>query len=77
MLVVEAELTDRMIPITTRDFLEGMEEALRINSAEEVYRRAEDAGRLASRRAALADQHECACTATERLLRGPPIPEKS
>jgi hypothetical protein len=49
---------DRMISITTRDFLEGLEEAQRINSADDVYRRAEDAGRLASRRAALAGQHE-------------------
>jgi hypothetical protein len=53
-----------MIPITTRDFLEGMEEAHRINSAEEVYRRAEDAGRLSSQCAALA-----ARAAVEQLLR--------
>jgi hypothetical protein len=71
VLVTEAELTARMIPITTRDFLEGMEEAHRINSAEEVYRRAEDSGRLASQRAALADQHEHARAAVESLLRGP------
>lgn len=69
VLVAEAELTARMIPITTRDFLEGMEEAGRINSAEEVYRRAEDAGRLASKRAALADQHAQARAAVGRLLR--------
>ena len=37
---------ERMISITTRDFLEGLEEAQRINSADDVYRRAEDAGRL-------------------------------
>ena len=48
VLVLEAELTARMIPITTRDFLEGMEAAHRINSVEEVYLRAEDAGRMAS-----------------------------
>lgn len=71
MLVVEAELTAKMIPITTRDLLEGIESAQRINSADEVYRRAEDAGRLASRRAALADQHERARAAVDRLLRGP------
>jgi hypothetical protein len=69
ILVLEAELTARMIPITTRDFLEGMEEAQRINSAEDVYRRAEDAGRLANRRAALADQHEQARRAVDQLLR--------
>jgi hypothetical protein len=72
VLVIEAELTARMIPITTRDFLEGMESARRINSADEVYRRAEDAGRLASKRAALADQHERARAAVDRLLRRPP-----
>src|SRR5260370_9354533 len=45
---------DRMISITTWDFLEGLEEAHRINSAEEAYRRAEDAGGLASRPTTLA-----------------------
>jgi hypothetical protein len=60
---------DRMISITTWDFLEGLEEAHRINSAEEVYRRAEDAGRLASRRAALAAAHERAIAAVKDLLR--------
>ena len=69
VLVLEAELTARMIPVTTRDFLDGMERAQRINSAEEVYRRAEDGGRLASRRQALADQHERAREAVERLVR--------
>jgi hypothetical protein len=36
VLVLEAELTARMIPITTRDFLDGMESARRIASAEDV-----------------------------------------
>jgi hypothetical protein len=40
VLVLEAELTATMIPITTRDILSGMQNAQRINSAEEVYRRA-------------------------------------
>jgi hypothetical protein len=70
VLVAEAELTARMIPITTRDFLEGMQGAQRINSAEEVYRRAENAGRLASRRAVLKDQHEQARDSVNRLLHG-------
>ncbi|PJN92531.1 hypothetical protein CNY89_28880, partial [Amaricoccus sp. HAR-UPW-R2A-40] len=52
-LVFQPELTDRMIPITTRDFLEGLEQAQRIQSVEAVYRRAEDAGRHASQRQAL------------------------
>lgn len=68
VLVVGAELTTRIIPITTRDLLESLEDAKRINSADEVYRRAEDAGRLASRRAALAGQHERARAAVERLV---------
>lgn len=70
VLVTEAELTRRMIPITTRDFLEGMEAARRIQSADEVYRRAEDAGRLASRRRVLTDQHEQARDAVQALLGG-------
>ena len=69
VLVIEAELTRRMIPITTMDFLVGMESAGRINSAEEVYRRAEDAGRLASRRAVWQDQHEQARGAVERMTK--------
>jgi hypothetical protein len=54
---------ERMISITTRDFLEGLEEAQRINSADDVYRR------LARRRAALAGDHERAIAAVKRLLR--------
>jgi hypothetical protein len=68
-VVLEAD-RDRMISITTRDFLEGLEEAQRINSVEDVYRRAEDAGRFASRRATLAGQHERAVAAVRRLLQG-------
>ncbi len=60
---------DRMIPITTRDFLEGLESAQRINSAEDVYRRAGDAGRLASTRTGLAGDHARARAAVESLLR--------
>lgn len=71
ILVVETELTDRMIPVTTRDLLEALERAGRINSADEVYRRAEDAGRLASRRAALSAQHFRARDAVERMLKRP------
>jgi hypothetical protein len=61
---------DRMISITIRDFLEGLEEAQRINSADDIYRRAEDAGRLASRRTALTGQHETAIAAVKSLLGG-------
>lgn len=68
-VVLEAD-QDRMISITTRDFLEGLEEAQRINSADDVYRRAEDAGRFASRRATLASQHERSIAAVRSLLQG-------
>ncbi len=71
ILVLEAELTQRMIPITTRDFLLGLEATGRINAADEIYRRVEDAGRLASRRTALADQQTAARAAVEALLRRP------
>jgi hypothetical protein len=68
-VVLEAD-RDRMISITTRDFLDGLEKAQRINSADDVYRRAEDAGRFASRRATLASQHERAVAAVRILLQG-------
>lgn len=63
VLVVQAELTAKMIPITTRDFLEGLKRAQRINSADEVYRQAEDAGRLQQARGA------CRSTRTRRRRR--------
>jgi hypothetical protein len=75
VLVIEAELTARMIPITTRDFLLAMEAAQRINSADEVYRRAEDAGRLASQRRSIRDQHERAQAAVESLLKATREPD--
>jgi hypothetical protein len=68
-VVLEAD-RDRMISITTRDFLDGLEKAQRINSADDVYRRAEDAGRFASRRASLTSQHERAVAAVKILLQG-------
>ena len=68
ILVTGAELTSRMIPITTRDLLESLEAAGRINSADDVYSRAEDAGRLASRRAVLREQHDHARQAVERMV---------
>jgi hypothetical protein len=70
--LVTIEDRSRMIAITMRDFLEGLEAAGRINSAEEVYRRAEDAGRLAARRTVLAEQHERARKAVETMLRRRP-----
>ena len=40
---------DQVLPITTRDFLSLLEQEGRINSADSVYLRAEDAGRYAAR----------------------------
>ena len=71
VLVIEAELNNRMIPITTRDFLEGMENAGRINSVDDVYARAQNAGRLASQRSILKFQNEQAMKAVERVLKRP------
>jgi nucleotide-binding universal stress UspA family protein len=68
VLVVDAGLTERIIPITTRDLLEGLEKAQRIQSTDEIYRRAEDAGRLATQRRVLRDQHEQARAAVARVM---------
>lgn len=66
--VVSVEDRGRTIMVTTHDFLEGLEKAGLINSAEEVYRRAENAGRFASRKRVLASQHRSAVDAVERAL---------
>jgi hypothetical protein len=68
-VIILAEDRERLIPITTRDFLVGLEAAGRINSADEVYRMAEDVGRHASQLTALTQQHEHARLAVEALLR--------
>jgi hypothetical protein len=68
-VIILAEDRERIIPITTRDFLIGLQAAGRINSADEVYRMAEDAGRHASRVTALTLQHERAQLAVANLLR--------
>ena len=68
--LVLAEDRERLIPITTRDFLVGLEAAGRINSADEVYKLAEDAGRSPSRSNALDERHEEARKVVETLLRG-------
>ncbi|MFZ4859911.1 MAG: hypothetical protein ACOYL3_26405 [Desulfuromonadaceae bacterium] len=60
---------ERLIPVMTFDFLTGLERAGRINSAEEVYRLAAEAGRHASRNSALKAQHERAQAAVEKLLK--------
>lgn len=66
--IITAEDRDRMILMTTRDFLVALEAAGRINSADEVYRIVEDAGRAASRRQVLQEQHQSAVAAVERVM---------
>lgn len=59
------------VMLTTRDFLLACEDERRINSTDEVYRRAEDAGRLASRRQAAQRSHEEAMAALRAVPRRP------
>ncbi len=70
--IVVAEDRDRIISITTLDFLTLLEQEQLINSADEVYRTVEDAGRAASRRRALQDQHKAAVAAVERVMQRRP-----
>lgn len=66
--IIAPEDRERVIPITTRDFLVGLELASRINSAEAVYARAEAAGRTVSRRTVLDDQARPARDAVAAML---------
>lgn len=59
------------IPLSTRDFLDALESGGLINSADEVYRRAEDAGRFASRRKMLEAADERARAAVAALMKRP------
>ena len=56
VLVVQPALSDRIIPLTTRDYLLELEFSGRINSADAVYTAAEAAGRKASMRGVLDQQ---------------------
>ncbi|MEO5370944.1 MAG: hypothetical protein H7833_12815 [Magnetococcus sp. DMHC-1] len=67
-LLVLPEDRQRLITMTTFDFLTGLELAGRIASAEEVYKLAADAGRHASRIAVLHAQHKNAQAAVDKLL---------
>ena len=64
----DPEDAERILVLTTHDFLVGLERAQRINSADAVYQRAEDAGRAATRRRALSDEHEAALAAVTYLM---------
>jgi hypothetical protein len=66
--IIAPEDRERVIPMTTRDFLLALELAGRINSAEAVYARAEAAGRTVSRRTVLEEQAKPARDAVSTLL---------
>jgi hypothetical protein len=59
---------DRIMAMTTYDFLDGLEQAQRINSVDEVYQRASDAGRLASKRSLQKEKHEAAMASLQAVL---------
>ncbi len=59
----------RIVVVTTHDFLEGLEKAQRINSAEAVYDRADDAGRMASKRQTENEAHARALAAVNAVLK--------
>ncbi len=58
----------RIMRMTTFDYLDALEQAQKINSADEVYKRAEDAGRLASKRSLEQEKHEQALSALNKVL---------
>jgi hypothetical protein len=60
---------ERVIAITTHDFLEGLEEAQQINSVDAVYKRASDAGRLASKRKLEKEKHDAAMAALRGIMK--------
>ena len=60
---------DRIIVITTHDFLEGLERSQRINSVDAVYQRAEDGGRAASKKQTELDQRDRALEAVVAALK--------
>ena len=59
----------RIVVITTHDFLEGLEQAQRINSVAEIYRRANDGGRLASEKKTKQENHKRALDALAQALK--------
>lgn len=60
---------DRIIVVTTHDFLQGLELAQRINSVDAVYQRAKDGGRVASRKQTEKDQRDRALAAVMAALK--------
>ena len=59
----------RIVVVTTHDLLEGLERAQRINSVEAVYKRANDGGRMASKKQTQKENHERAMAALEAVMK--------
>ncbi len=60
---------DRIIVVTTHDFLQGLELAQRINSVDAVYQRAKDGGRSASMKQSHNEQRDRALAAVAAALK--------
>lgn len=59
----------RIVVVTTSDLMQCLEEAQLINSAEAVYDRANDGGRMASKKQTERENHERAMAALEAVLK--------
>jgi hypothetical protein len=62
------DVRHRIVVVTTHDFLEGLEKARRINSVQAVYDRANDGGRMASKRQTEKEKYTRAMAALEAAL---------
>lgn len=66
---IPANQRHRIVVVTTHDFLEGLERAQKINSVDEIYRRANDGGRLASKKQTEKENHDRAKAALDAVLK--------
>jgi hypothetical protein len=60
---------ERIIVLSTHDYLDGLEKAQKINSTAAVYARANDGGRFASEKKAQKENHDRAMAALDAALR--------
>lgn len=63
------DVRHRIVVVTTHDFLEGLEKARRINSVQAVYDRANDGGRMASKRQTEKEKYTRAMAALDAVLK--------
>lgn len=59
----------RIVVVTTKDLLDGLERAQRINSVDAVYQRANDGGRLASKRQTDKEKRDRAMAALNAIMK--------